>query len=94
MNISALNNSSNTPIAAQQDQKLSEACKQFEGLLLGMILKDSLASPQESESDGAGSGLMKQFASEQLAQSMSNDGGIGLADMLYERMINGGKPKQ
>jgi flagellar protein FlgJ len=85
MNIQSIN----IEAAAQQtkaDAKLSEACEKFEGLLMGMILKDSLASSQFSDNEEPGSGLMKEFASEQLAQSLSKDGGIGLADMLYREM--------
>lgn len=67
-----------------------EACRQFEGLLLGMILKSSLASPESGEEQSAGAGLMKEFASEQLAQSLSDSGGIGIADMLQIQLNNRG----
>lgn len=94
MNTTAVHNLSDIQEQHKQlDPKTEEACRQFEGLLLGMILRQSLASSESGEEQPAGASLMKEFASEQLAQSLSESGGIGIADMLRLQLNNTGKSK-
>lgn len=88
MNISSINNTVPAQKTAE-DGRLKEACSQFEGLLLGMVLRESMSAQKETESPG--NGVMMEFASEQLAQSISTGGGIGIAEQLYQQIINGGK---
>ncbi len=69
-------------VAAPAD--LQEACRQFEGLLLGMILKDSLSNPFSDGEEEAGSGMdmFRDFCVEQVADSLAENSSLGIADQL------------
>ena len=75
-----------TPTA---DKTLSTACHEFEGLLLGNILKQGVIhQPDEDEEDqGGGNGaLLTEYAAEQTARSLSYSDGTGLAAILQRQM--------
>ncbi len=92
------------PIAAErswsqaekkEDASLREAAQQFEGLLLGIMLKESLntkgAEPEEDSA--AGFDQFCEFCVEQVASSLSGSASMGIADQLYEQMSQqGGLP--
>lgn len=71
---------------------LREAARQFEGLLMGMILKDSLRSvfsdPEGEMSTGME--MMRDVCLEKLAASLSETSPIGLADDLIQQTDTGG----
>lgn len=93
MNISPLeqiNNIATSKPGTQSPEALRRAAMQFEAVLL-MQLTSSLNSTNLSDdedslfgSDG-GSGLAKQMFSEQLATTMAQSGGIGLADLIQRQ---------
>jgi murein DD-endopeptidase MepM/ murein hydrolase activator NlpD len=93
MNLSALE-TINQKIASQpsqqkQDAGLRQAAEQFEAILLMQLTSALNNSADDSEdslfgSDG-GTGLAKQMFSEQIAGTMAQSGGIGLADMLMNQ---------
>ncbi|NLG35045.1 MAG: hypothetical protein GX548_06810 [Lentisphaerae bacterium] len=71
-----------------EDLRLRDACQQFEGLLMGILLKESL---RENLSEGAGdsaSGFnqFKEFCVEQVADTMAKSSSMGIGDQLYEQM--------
>lgn len=75
-------------------KKLEKAASDFEALLLTHILKSMRASA-EMFGDGeeeAGTGMMSEFADEQLAIAVARGGGLGLARLLRERLLNEGAP--
>lgn len=90
MNISALENSVNVNSLTKKssNEELRAAAKQFEAIMLTQ-LTSALSSGEGDEdalfgSDG-GSGLAKQMFSEQLAKTMAESGGVGLADMIMQK---------
>jgi murein DD-endopeptidase MepM/ murein hydrolase activator NlpD len=98
MNISALEqiNSLATPgKSANSPEAMRKAAMQFEALLLMQLtsaLNNTGLSDDEDSLFGSdsGSGLSKQMFSEQLATTMAQSGGIGLADVIARQ--TGGVP--
>lgn len=70
--------------------KLKQACQDFEAVMLGIVFK------QMSEGAVGGDGLDKGAAnqtwrdmlSDERAKSMSQAGGLGLADSLYRDLVD------
>src|SRR3954471_20109059 len=74
-----------------RDAKLWDAAKQFESVLVEQLAKQmqETAQPAESEDgDGqsAASGFYTQMLPGALAQGVSDGGGLGLAQQLYDSM--------
>ncbi len=71
-----------------QDQKIGEASRQFEAVLLRQFLSESQKSAISSDStdDSNTAGIYKDMATNQLADSLSRGGGIGLAK-TFERQL-------
>ena len=85
------------PTAAQlrtPEKTLNTACHEFEGLLLGNILKQGIvpkANEDDDEDQGSSnSALMTEFAAEQTARSLSNSDVTGLANQLKRQMSTPG----
>lgn len=66
----------------QEARDVHEACKQFEGLLLGMILKDSLRPTFVDEDASTGLDMFKEFCIEHVAMTLADDAPLGVADQL------------
>ena len=99
MSINAIENLGN-PNAAKTDASSQEALRraaaQFEAVLL-MQLTSALNGANSDDEDSlfgsdGGSGLAKQMFSEQLATTMADSGGIGLADLILQQ-FGGNAPK-
>jgi Rod binding domain-containing protein len=69
-----------------QRQMLRDACNQFESMLMGILLKEGFGSSLASEGGGRPQALMQETAIEQVANQMTEEGGIGLATALYEQL--------
>lgn len=69
-------------------QKIAEASKQFEAILLRQILEESQKPVIKSEytEDSSVSGIYRDFVTNQLAESMAHSGGFGLAQ-TFERQL-------
>jgi len=74
------------PAAPASPEKIRDAARQFEALLIGQMLK----SMQNAEGgwlgtgdDEAGSSAM-EYAQEMFAQSLSSNGGLGLARLVAD----------
>jgi Rod binding domain-containing protein len=68
-----------------KNRQLYEACQKFEGMLLGIMMKESLGK-SESDSSSAGSAGMdsfREFCVEQVANTMAESSSLGIADQLY-----------
>ncbi len=73
----------------QSQQALQQAAKQFEAILL-MQLTSALSGSNNDDEDSlfggdSGSSLAKQMFSEQMATTMADSGGIGLAEMMMRQ---------
>lgn len=70
-----------------ESRRLREACQQFEGMLLGIILKESLRETFKDSEDDAGAAMeqFRDFCVEQVAHSLAESSSIGVADQLYEQ---------
>ena len=83
--------------APESSEKIKNAAKQFEGLIIGQLLK----SVHESSSDGwMGTGddqtgsTAIELAEEQFAQAMASGGGLGLAKMVEKGLAKPPKSSQ
>jgi murein DD-endopeptidase MepM/ murein hydrolase activator NlpD len=90
MNIGAIDSSVNPTLPSKQssNDELRTIAKQFEAIMLTQLT--SALSSSESDEDSlfgsdAGSGLAKQMFSEQLAKTMAESGGVGLADLIMQK---------
>ena len=77
------------PEKLREDKLLREACGEVEGMFMTILLKEGL-KPQLDENGEAAESmeLFKDFAVEQVAQQLGRDGGMGIADMIYEQLSN------
>jgi Rod binding domain-containing protein len=75
---------------------LTHAAHEFEGQMMQQLLKpmtqgDGLTGADEDEDSGAGSGgTLGEFASEALGQSLSERGGLGIANRIIQALSHTG----
>lgn len=74
-----------------QHKKLKETCREFEAVMVSLVLKEGLNGAQEmsaspSDEEDSGSKTFKQFAYEQMSYCIGKTGMLGLGDHLYESM--------
>lgn len=76
------------PGQAKEEAKLGEACQKFEEMFLTQMMKQMRkGGPKDGMFGGGQAG--KQFEGmldQERAKSWSQEGGIGLASMLFEQM--------
>jgi peptidoglycan hydrolase FlgJ len=65
---------------------LRDACRDFEGLMLGIVLKQGMATEPSEGEDFAGRDVFKEFALEQVARELGRSEATGLARTLYEQL--------
>ena len=89
--VTTLTNPANSARAIPANEvALRQAAKQFEALLLTQLTAS--LNPKEEDEDalfsnsGGGMGLARQMYSEQLAKTISESGGIGIADMIVAQV--------
>jgi Rod binding domain-containing protein len=76
--------------------RLVKAAHEFEGQMMQELLKpmtngDALTGVDADEDSGAGSGgALSEFASEALGQSLSQRGGLGIANQLIKELSHSG----
>jgi len=79
---------------SNETEKIKNAAKQFEGLIISQILKSVHDASEEgwmgTGSDQSGATAL-DLAQEQFAQAMANGGGLGLAKMVEKGLAN--RPK-
>jgi Rod binding domain-containing protein len=86
--------------AAQEESapspRLMRAAHEFEGQMMKELLKpmtngDALTGTDADEGSGAGSGgALGEFASEALGQSLSERGGLGIANRIIQELSHTG----
>ena len=76
-----------------QRKKLKETCREFEAVMVSIVLKEGLGGAEEmgqtpgvEESEDYGSKTFKQFAYEQMSYCVGRTGLIGLGDHIYNSM--------
>ena len=71
-----------------EDQKIGEVARQFEAILLREILQDSQKTVISSEftDNSTASGIYQDMVSQELADSISKSGTLGLAHMLQRQL--------
>jgi peptidoglycan hydrolase FlgJ len=75
------------PHVSQRD-KVDQACKQFEAVLLRQILGEARKTVISSgESDSTVSGIYNDMITSQLADSISRSGAFGLAKSLESQLV-------
>jgi len=73
-----------------EKEKVTEACKQFEAVLLRQILKDARKDVLGSKGSGASgaSAIYDDMITDQLADSISRSGSFGLAQGLEKQLVH------
>ncbi len=91
--LDSINNLVSAKPPQQSPEALRQAAKQFESLLLLQLTSALNGSKDDSGDDedklfgsDSGTGLAKQMFSEQLATSMAQSGGVGLADLITSKL--------
>lgn len=74
--------------ALTQDQKIAEASRQFEAVLLRQFLAESQKPVISSEftDNSSSAGIYQDMVTNQLADSLSRNGGIGLAKVFENQL--------
>lgn len=74
--------------ALTEEQKIGEASRQFEAVLLRQFLAESQKTVIKSEftDNSTASGIYQDFITNQLADSLSRGGGIGLAKSFQSQL--------
>ena len=74
--------------ALTQEQKIAEASRQFEAVLLRQYLSESQKPVITSEftDDSNAAGIYQDMITNQLADSLSREGGIGLAKTFEQQL--------
>lgn len=69
------------------NSKLSETCRDVEGIFLSMLMKEGLKSMIEGdEESGSHASAMLENTIEQVASQMADTRSFGIANMLYEQV--------
>ncbi|MBQ7529273.1 rod-binding protein [bacterium] len=81
---------SSAPSAAQDETKLREACQQLESVFLNQMLAQmrKCAGGEEGGLMGGGQGeqMFSGMLDQERAKAWSENGGVGLASILFEQM--------
>ena len=74
--------------AVSQDQKIAEASRQFEAILLRQFLAESQKPVITSEmtDNSTAAGIYQDLITNQLADNLSRNGGIGLAKTFEQQL--------
>lgn len=78
-----------TSLDTHQIDKLRKQAEDFEGVFLNLLTKEMFATAKSENGFGGGFGedTWRSIQSEQLANSMAQNGGLGIADQLLGDMI-------
>ena len=82
--------------ALSENQKIAEASRQFEAILLRQFLAESQKPVIQSEftDNSAASGIYQDLITNQLADNLSRSGGIGLAKTFERQLTHPAAPAQ
>ena len=77
-------------VTPQQTLRIRQQAEELEGVFLNMLTKEmfsGIKTDDENFGGGFGEDTWRGMQSEQLANSMAQNGGIGLADQLMGEML-------
>ena len=77
--------------SSKDKQKLKKACQDFEAILVGKLMKESMAGARKiSKGSGAENsrpfGPLEDLTVEMVAEEICESGGVGLWKMLYDQV--------
>ena len=74
-------------ITGPKNDVLREACRGVEGMFISILLKQGLRTDSlNDEGEGGFNGSLQEFAIEQTASEIGQEGVWGIADMIYEQI--------
>ncbi len=78
----------NAAKAKDSPEKIHDAAVQFEGLLIGQILKSAKSDDQGlfGQEDDNSAQTASDFATDYLARALASSGGLGLANMISKNL--------
>jgi Rod binding domain-containing protein len=78
-----------SPLPPQQMLRIRQQAEEMEGVFLNMLTKQMFTTIESDENFGGGFGeeTWRSMQAEQLANTMAQSGGIGIADDLMRQMI-------
>jgi flagellar protein FlgJ len=78
-----------TTLSTQQIAKVRQQAEEFEGVFLNLLVKEMFATVKSDNGFGGGFGeeTWRSMQSEQLAATMAQGGGLGIADQILGDMI-------
>ncbi len=73
------------------DEELMDACKEFEAYFVEQMFKEMIKTIPESDSTSSYASSMMDYYKDNMVQELASEtadqnGGLGLAQMLYEQM--------
>src|SRR5690348_857888 len=73
---------------SKEQKKLYGACKDFESVMMGQVLKQMRQTVQTSDplEQGQASKMYRDMLDDEMAKSMSKSGGFGLAQQMYNQL--------
>ena len=72
---------------ARKDEKLYQACKDFEAIFLAQLWREMKKTvPQHEEENTSHLSNYEEISLPKFMQTLSAGGGIGLADLLYRQL--------
>ena len=87
----ALQNKAGSDLSGASDEELMNVCKQFEAYFVEQMFKEMVKTiPNESAGSGAMNSMLDFYKDEMIQdiaeETTNQNGGLGLAQMLYEQM--------
>lgn len=76
-------------IASKDDEKLMDSCKQFEAYFVQQMYKAMQSTVDKSNSlfqESQATKIFNDFLVEEQSKAITDGGGIGIADMMYDSM--------
>lgn len=65
---------------------MRQACREFEGILVGTVLKESMKMSDDAEDTMPGGEVFREFVMESTASSIGRSEQFGIARMLYKQL--------
>ncbi|MCE5197856.1 MAG: rod-binding protein [Armatimonadota bacterium] len=74
--------------ASSEDPKLKQACKDFESIFLGFIMKSMRKTVQQNELMGSSDQekMFQDMMDDEVCKSASETSSVGIADVLYNQL--------
>ncbi len=77
---------SNLDIKGSSDEEIMEACKSFETYFVEQVFKEMKKTVHSSDDEGEYMKYFGDMLNEEYAKNITESGGMGLAQTLYESM--------